>query len=273
MSGFIYNGKSTKNILSDEIVLATFDDEETKIESKRESVAGDATISRPIPNEYGTTYDKLVINYGLIKKNGGYFSAEEQKKIESWLTSPKTSLDLQIYDNLYNNSEIYCGLFTSIEWYSLCGKWIGLMFEFTCNSAYAKKKFSQTYSVNGSNLNITINNLTDELEEYVYPVLDIYQTSTTNATITIKNKTDNNNSMSFLTRRNNHMVIDCKNCIPYDQTTSGIITYKDLGWQDVGSIYWLRLLPGENQIEIDCSATVTVEIEFEYTCKKVGGWL
>ena len=81
MSGFIYNGRSTRNILSDEIVLATFDDdEEIKIESKRESVAGDTTISRPIPNEYGTTYDRLVINYGLIKKNGGYFSVEEQKK-------------------------------------------------------------------------------------------------------------------------------------------------------------------------------------------------
>ena len=66
MSGFIYNGKSTKNILSDEIMLATFDDGEIKIESKRESATGDITISRPIPNEYGTTYDKLVINYGLV---------------------------------------------------------------------------------------------------------------------------------------------------------------------------------------------------------------
>ena len=58
MSGFLYNGKSTKNILSDEIMLATFNDGEIKIESKRESVTGDTTISRPIPNEYGTTYDK-----------------------------------------------------------------------------------------------------------------------------------------------------------------------------------------------------------------------
>lgn len=127
MSGFIYNGKSTKNILSDEIMLATFDDGEIKIESKRESATGDITISRPIPNEYGTTYDKLVINYGLVKKNGGCFSAEEQEKIESWLTSPKTSIDLQIYDDSYDNLEIYCGLFTNIEWHSLCGKWIILM--------------------------------------------------------------------------------------------------------------------------------------------------
>lgn len=272
MSGFIYNGKSTKNILSDEITLATFDDGEIKIESKRDSVTGDTTIARPIPNEYGTTYDKLVINYGLVKKDGGYFSAEEQEKIESWLTSPKTSIDLQIYDDSYNSLEIYSGLFTNIEWHSLCGKWIGLMFEFTCNSAYAKKHFKQNFNITAKQT-IAIKNLTDELEEYVYPVLDIYQTSATNATITIKNKTDNNNSMSFLTRRNNHMVIDCKNCIPYDQTTSGIITYKDLGWQDVGNIYWLRLLPGENQIEIDCSATVSVKVEFDYTCKRVGGWI
>ena len=271
MSGFIYNGKSTKNILSDEIMLATFDDGEIKITSKRESIAGDITISRPIPNEYGTTYDKLVINYGLVKKDGGYFSDEEQEKIESWLTSPKTSIDLQLYDDTYNNLEIYCGLFTSTEWYSLCGKWIGLMFEFTCNSAYGKKYFKQSFDVT-SKQTITINNPTDELNEYIYPTVDIYQTSSTNANITIKNKTDNNNSMSLLTRRNNHMILDCKNCIPYDQT-SGIITYQDLGWKDVGNIYWLRLLPGKNQIEINCEANVNISIEFDYIYKRIGGWI
>lgn len=130
--------------------------------------------------------------------------------------------DIQIYDCENNITDIYCGKFTETEWKPMSGGFAGLTFKFTCNSAYGKKKFSQTYSINGSKINITINNLTDELEEYVYPVLDIYQTSTTNANITIKNKTDNNNSMSFLTRRNNHMIIDCKNCIPSVDVGIGI---------------------------------------------------
>lgn len=274
MPGFIYNGKSTKNAInSSELILASFDSVDSITGMTRDAVSGESTIAHPIANEYGTTYSNLEIEYGLIKKNKKPFTEAEQQIIEAWLTSPKISQDIQIYDCENNITDIYCGKFTETEWKPMSGGFAGLTFKFTCNSAYGKKKFSQTYSINGSKINITINNLTDELEEYVYPVLDIYQTSTTNANITIKNKTDNNNSMSFLTRRNNHMVIDCKNCIPYDQTTSGIITYKDLGWQDVGNIYWLRLLPGENQIEIDCSATVSVKVEFDYTCKRVGGWI
>ena len=274
MPGFIYNGKSTKNVInSSELILASFDSVDSVTGMTRDDVSGESTIAHPIANEYGTTYSNLEIEYGLIKKNKKPFTEAEQQIIETWLTSPKISQDIQIYDCENNITDIYCGKFTETEWKPMSGGFAGLTFKFTCNSAYGKKKFSQTYSVNGSKINVTINNLTDELEEYFYPVLNIYQTSNTNATITIKNKTDNNNSMSFLTRRNNHMVIDCKNCIPYDQTTSGIIAYKDLGWQDVGNIYWLRLLPGENQIEIDCSATVSVKVEFDYTCKRVGGWI
>ena len=221
MPGFIYNGKSTKNAInSSELILASFDSVDSVTGMTRDNVSGESTIAHPITNEYGTTYNNLEIEYGLIKKNKKPFTEAEQQIIETWLTSPKISQDIQIYDCENNITDIYCGKFTETEWKPMSGGFAGLTFKFTCNSAYGKKKFSQTYSINGSKINITINNLTDELEEYVYPVLDIYQTSTTNANITIKNKTDNNNSMSFLTRRNNHMVIDCKNCIPYDQTTS-----------------------------------------------------
>ena len=216
MPGFIYNGKSTKNAInSSELILASFDSVDSVTGMTRDAVSGESTIAHPIANEYGTTYSNLEIEYGLIKKNKKPFTEAEQQIIETWLTSPKISQDIQIYDCENNITDIYCGKFTETEWKPMSGGFAGLTFKFTCNSAYGKKKFSQTYSINGSKINITINNLTDELEEYVYPVLDIYQTSTTNANITIKNKTDNNNSMSFLTRRNNHMIIDCKNCIPW----------------------------------------------------------
>lgn len=267
MAGFIYNGKSTKDILSEELLLETFDEGEITVEIKRNIVSGDPTISRPISNEYGTTYDNLVIKYGLVKKDGNRFSDEEQEKIEQWLTSPKTSTDLQLYDDLYNDTEIFCGLFTSMEWHSLGEGWIGLMFEFTCNSGYGKKYFKQNLNVS-SNQTITINNPSDELEEYTYPVITLLQSSDATQNITIKNITDNNRSMSFKVNRNSTTVIDCKHCIPKTQT--GIMTYEDLGWEDVGNIYWLRLLPGDNQLQI--SGTSSITIEFEYPCKKIGGW-
>ena len=269
MGGFIYNGKSTKNILSEELILATFDDDAVIPEVNRNLTASDKTISKSVQNEYGTIYDNLTITYGLVKKNGNRFSSDEQQIIERWITSPKTSIDLQIYDDSDNVIEIYCGIFKNTKWQSLgtTNTWIGLMFEFDCNSAYGKKHFLQTYNLSSSQT-ITINNPSDELEEYTYPTITLLQSSDTIQTITFKNISDNDKAMNIQVKKNMKTIIDCQHCIIKDQV--GLITYEDLGWDDVGSIYWLRLLPGENQIEITGNASIT--IEFDYPCKKIGRW-
>lgn len=266
MGGFLYNGKSTKDILTDELLLETFDDGQITIETNRNIVASDTTISKPISNEYGTTYENLVIKYGLVKKNGNRFSDEEQQEIERWLTAPKLSTDLQLYDDQYNNTEIYSGIFTNTKWYSLGEGWIGLMFEFTCNSAYGKKYFKQNFTISSSQ-SITVNNPSDE-EEYIYPTITLLQSSNQVQNITIKNISDDNNSMNIKIRKNLKTIIDCRHCIVKDP--SGLTTYSDLGWEDVGNIYWLRLVSGTNQLQI--KGTTSITIEFEYPCKKLGGW-
>lgn len=263
MAGFIYNNKSTKDILSDELMLATFDEGQITIETNRNIISGDPTISKPIPNEYGMTYDKLIINYGLVKKNGNRFTDKEQEEIEKWLTSPKTSIDLQIYDDLYNDTEIYCGLFTNTKWYSLGEGWIGLMFEFTCNCGYGKKHFKQNLNITSSQA-ISINNPLNE--EYIYPTITLLQSSNTD--VMIKNISDNNNSMNFKIKSNSETTIDCQHCILKNQ--SGLMSYEELGWDNVENIYWLRLLPGDNQISV--SGASSMAIEFDYPCKKLGGW-
>jgi len=67
------------------------------------------------------------------------------------------------------------------------------------------------------------------------------------------------------------MVFDCAHCIPSDATTNGLISYADLGWTDVGNIYWLRLLHGINTLEVTGNANITIAYSCPY--KKVGGWL
>lgn len=267
MGGFIYNGKSTKSILSDELMLATFDDNVVIPEINRNLLASDRTILKNIQNEYGTTYDNLTISYGLVKKNGNKFTDDEQENIEKWLTSPKMSIDLEIYDDENNVIEIYCGLFTNMKWQSVGDAWIGLMFEFTCNSAYGKKYFKKSFNIT-SNQTLLINNPSDELEEYVYPTITLLQSSDTVQNISLNNVSDNNKAMSVQVKKNMKTIIDCQHCIIKDQV--GLITYEDLGWNDVGNIYWLRLLPGDNQIQVTGNASIT--IEFEYPCKRIGGW-
>lgn len=57
VKGFIYNGKSTKNIIpSSELTLGTFNNSDSVTGHQRDNIIGDTTISRPIANEYGTQY-------------------------------------------------------------------------------------------------------------------------------------------------------------------------------------------------------------------------
>ena len=66
------------------------------------------------------------------------------------------------------------------------------------------------------------------------------------------------------------ITIDCQRCTAVDATTNGIISYVDLGWPDVGNIYWLRLIPGLNALEI--TGDVDVTISYYAPCKRLGGY-
>lgn len=269
-TGFIYNGKSTQDIIpSSELLLATFDGNDSVTGHQRDNIIGETTISHPIANEYGTQYQSLEIEYGLIKKDRTPFTDEEQRIIEAWLTSPKFSQKLKFIDcNGIKSQFTYCGKFTKTDWYPCPGGWSGLMFTFANNSAYPTKIFSNEYEVSDGTT-FTVKCESDELEEYIYPNITIVSSDT--AAFELINNTDNGNSMKISAKKKLPMYFDCKNCIPKDGTTSGIFTYKDLGWSDIGNIYWLRLLPGDNDLKVNGNGKV--KIEFEYPCKKVGDWL
>lgn len=270
MSGFIYNGKNTRTILqSSALILCTFDAVDTVTGSSRENVVGEATISRSIANEFGTQYNPLSFQYALIKENGDIITDNEQRIIERWLTSAKMSKDLQIIDCSGNITCTYCGKFLSTEWVPMGRGWAGVKFSFQNNSAYPKKHFSKTYTITNSGT-ISINCESDEYEEYVYPTLTIVEPNET-ANVTIKNVTDNNNTMNIKLYQNMAIIIDCLHCISKYRDTNDIVSFSTLGWQDVGNIYWLRLKPGINELQI--IGNVQITINYDYPYKRIGGWL
>lgn len=270
MSGFIYNGQSTETILpSSKLMLCTFDDVDRVAGVERENIIGETTMTRPTANEYGTTSSPLLFEYALVKKNSKPFTDEEQISVERWITSPKFSRDLNIIDCEGNITTTYCGKFLSTEWVTCSGGYAGVVFSFQNNSAYPKKHYSKDFSISGNGV-INIKCESDELEEYVYPVLTVTEPSET-ATVIIKNVTDNSNTMTIRAYDSLPMIFDCLHCIPRDSTTNGIVSYEDLGWTDVGNIYWLRLLPGENTIEVTGNAEIT--ISYDVPVKRVGGWI
>lgn len=284
---FTYNGFSTKTILNKPLLLATFDRVSTILGLSRDIQKGGTTITRPIANEYGTVANNASIEYYLVKSDFKPFTDEEQIDIERWLTSPKYSTDLVMYDMEDNEVCIYCGLFTNTLWIPHSRGYAGVQFTFECNTAYPYKQYTKTYSITSSQT-ITVNCESDELNEYVYPILTVEEKQET-AFIDIKNITDNGNTMSIRAYDRLKMTFDCQHCIPTDETTSGVVSYADLGWDDVGNIYWLRLLPGDNEIQVTIyqkqtdnegnetrtNIESTADITINYRCpyKLVGGWL
>lgn len=270
MSGFIYKDKSTDTILaSSKLVLVSFSRLESIIGVTRESIVGNTTLTRPFPNEYGTTTDSLVFDYALVKVNNKPFTNEEQIEVERWLSSPKFSSKLQIIDNNGLETALYYGKFTKTEWHPCIGGWAGVTFTFENKGAYPYKHFSHTFNINERGT-ITFNCESDELEEYIYPVISITATENTEQ-VTIVNITDNNNVLSLRALDRLEIIMDCDICMLKDATVDGVINFSDIGWSDIGNIYWLRLVPGENILEI--TGTININISYDAPYKKVGGWL
>lgn len=270
MSGFIYNGSSTKTVIpSSELILVGVGGTEEVMGGQREAENGQITITRPISNEYGTLGTRLTFTYSLIKENGHGFTDDEQRIVERWLTSPKFSQDLKVYDCDEEDYALYCGRFISTQWIPGPDGWTYVTFTFENNTMYQKRHYTEYYEIEESGT-IVINCDSDELEEYVYPTL-ILENPDETKNVRLTFVTDNNNYLDMRLFRRLPVTVDCQHCILTDATQNTVIRFKDIGWTDVGNIYWPRLLPGENIIEVDGNLKVTVIYDCPH--KKVGGWL
>ena len=56
-----------------------------------------------------------------------------------------------------------------------------------------------------------------------------------------------------------------------DGTVTGVIDFEDIGWSDVGKIYWMKLKDGTNNLSITGNCTVT--LEYEVPIKRVGDFV
>lgn len=262
---FKYDEKTSATVLSVPLILCFFDYPEELTGFARETIKGETTINRSVPNQYGTKYvSPPKPEFALIKEDQSVFTDNEQRIINRWLTSPKLPKWLE-FKKSDNETTIYQGTFTDARFKPALNP-IGVICQFEFSSPYAWNFQEEHFSTAGT-YSIYVDS--DETEEYVHPILTVKTETTTD--ITVKNITDNENSMNIHTYAKLPMTFDCKLCIPSDDTIQDVISYKDLGWEDVGNIYWLRLLPGENVIQI----TGDADVRITYKCphKKAGGFL
>ena len=248
----------------------------------RSKVQDEITIRRFITNEYGTTAEHLQFEYGLIKcgKNTS-FTRDEQRIIETWLTSPKFSSELQILDEYGYVRYKFLGLFTNTNWYfDGDDTFVGCSFTFDVNGRYPYEHYNHVFTtnnntVNGQTIETVIDCKSDELEEYIYPTIKVKPLDySANVSFLIRNNTENKQMEVDSGTRSSSLLIDCDKCITcWDGNYDSIATFEDLGWEDVGEIYWLRLFPGENSITIQSEANLEFTISYDAPIKKVGGWL
>lgn len=276
MSGFNYYGKSTNNIISDcRLIIAAWDPITEVPGGQRETIIGSRTLTRPIANEYGTSYTPVSFSYSLIKEDMTPFSEEEQRTVEKWLTSPRYSDVLELIDCDGTSLRKYKGKFVRTSWLPTHGGYAGVNFTFECVAPYAfisqtvTKEFPDEEAEEEETGLWEIDIPSDETEEYIYPVILIHATEEN--TVTITNETDGDLQMIITTLPNRTIRIDCDKCLLSDSSISGVVNFDDIGWDDVGNIYWLRLQSGTNVLNVTGEATIT--LQYDIVDKRAGDWL
>lgn len=263
MVKFEYSGSSTEDILFGiPLLLVSNGSLDNIIGIQRSKLQSDITISRPVVNEYGAIGEHLVFSYSLIKANLESFTEEEQIAVERWLTSPKFSSELTITDD-YNMQYSYYGLFTGTEWIPGNHGFVMCTFTFEVNGFYPFKHYSvrgtaAVYTagvITGVNDSFDFNILceSDELEEYIYPQIIVTGIDNENPSFVLKNITDNNNTIEVTVDSSDPIYIDCQRCIikKKHEDVFTNLKYSDIGWSDIGKIYWPKLSPGENRFHVD----------------------
>lgn len=225
------------------------------------------------------------------------YTEAEQIAVERWLSSPKLSSELKI-KNCDDYQYSYFGLFTSTEWIIGNGGFMMCNFTFQVNGYHAFKyveitkehynctaarydddEFPNMITSIDSDFELVFNCDTDELEEYVYPrivakAVNIVSTNN-NTSFTIQNITDNNREVTIETQHKNYVLFDCLHNIVGErnggETEFTPLKYSDIGWTDMGNIYWPAIVAGENRWHV--YGGVELSISFYIPYKKVGGWL
>ena len=252
----------------------------------------DITSARPTPFHFGVTYSDTLKIYLFIVKNDEIVEnkklfEEEINDLRAWLESPKNPTELIVIFDSDDDTVHYYGLFSDVQPFTVAGNCYGLYLTFTCNSPYGFTDDNvMTYEIAASGKTEgEYNNMSAEYSEYLMPKITIISSSTFGASesLSIKNLTDNNNTMSLnLPQGKTGIILDCKNKIATD-TNGNLLPLSVLGFSDISTyssilnlsnFYWLSFIAGNNRLEFTPSNGHTIT-DIEIRAKqpvKVGGF-
>ena len=205
--------------------------------------------------KFSMNYTADIKNGIIIPNDSDYLTSN--RIINAWLTSPQYPRLLKFIGDDYFSEEIeFFATITEVstEHASLPYE---LTYTVTCDSQWGYTPLILCKTTSSSTLprEYSIQNNSDCWEDYVYPTIKVSPKS--HGIITIKNKTDNGRTMKINALKSDDFYIDCRNLKIYDITKS-IVSFEDLGIEDIDDIYWPRLAYGENIFEFTGDATFEI---------------
>ena len=207
--------------------------------------------------KFSMNYTADIKNGIIIPNDSDYLTSNNIRIINAWLTSPKYKSLLKFIGDDYFSEEIeFFATITEVstEHASLPYE---LTYTVTCDSQWGYTPLILCKTTSSSTLprEYSIQNNSDCWEDYVYPTIKVSPKS--HGIITIKNKTDNDRTMKINALKSDDFYIDCRNLKIYDITIS-IVSFEDLGIENIDDIYWPRLAYGENIFEFTGDATFEI---------------
>ena len=264
---FTYNGKSSDDF---DIFLASVNTISSyEMGLDQSMIVGEMNKYRNHQNYNGVKYnDVLSFEFSIVKnpcndsENNMSFTRKDVREINKWLTGCKYPSVLHFNDD--DEYIDYICLITSVDNESFGGDIIELKYTATCIAPYGYSEI-KTFEKNiTSSSTFQIENNSDEVNDYVYPIITITPNET--GEIQLKNS-DDNAALTINSKKKLAITINCELQQFYDEI--GLLSFEDLSITDISSIYIPRLKYGTNNFTVigNCS------IKFEWRePRKVGAY-
>ena len=259
---YTFNGISSSKY---NVMLCSFEssylDRETGL--NYETNRTDITVNKPTVQVYNKKYsDVLQFDITLIRNNQEEFSAAERREIVSWMTSPDSPTLFTITDceddgvKYHENIEYFCVCVGCSE--KFVNGVVGLVFSMECNAPYGFSPIETTNFISTTSTTVTINNTSDELNQYYYPIITVRATG--NGTVKFTNNQFPDESMEIQMVTGQSLTID--------NMLGNIVDESDLfDYSTDTNLVWLKLKHGENKITITGNATGSIKCRY---VRKVG---
>lgn len=279
-SYIVFNGYSSNEILDGNLILCSFDYNDTVISVKRTLQKGSITKSRNIGNDLGVIYDEpLSFNFALVKEDHTEFTYSETRKINKWL-SPEYNKQLVLYSDDYDSEFYYNGNFEKVEMKRINGV-NGFICSFINNSAFMFRgvTVSKTLFADGETSDSIIINYDGDLD-IVYPTIRL-KDGNSGAEVTYDITIRNNAFTIDLDGIENSFDINLRNKLEINGESCIVLSNDDaIPLSNVfvdNHVDWLKLKTGENNIVFYINSpssfpeNFSITVEISYKEKILGG--